>query len=411
MRRSAVAHAGAVRRADGHPRTDPGARCPPVGERGVSSYSSVVVVGVGLIGGSLAAAARALPDAPLVRGVARSADTLAYALQHDIIDEGASPDEAAERGWFTSDDDALIVLATPPAATEEWLERLGAADVRGTITDVASTKAGVAAAAARFLPASVAFVGGHPMAGSERSGVEAARPDLFKGAYYVLTPTQTTSPDAYRRLHAFVTSLGARVISVPAEAHDEMVATVSHVPHMAAAALITLAARRAEAGEDLMRLAAGGFKDTTRIAAGSPDLWTGISMDNAEALAKGVDDLRGILGEFSEMLRARDAHGIRRWLAGAAEVRNGLPAQWVPATTALFELLVPITDRPGVVSEVTTAVARAGCNIEDIEIDHETEDSAVLRLVLTDEGDREALCDDLGTRGFECELRPLEAES
>ncbi|TLM72840.1 MAG: prephenate dehydrogenase/arogenate dehydrogenase family protein, partial [Actinobacteria bacterium] len=182
-------------------------------------------------------------------------------------------------------------------------------------------------------------------------------------------------------------------------------------PHMAAAALITLAARRAEAGEDLLRLAAGGFKDTTRIAAGSPDLWTGISLDNAEALTCGIDDLREILGEFSDMLRRRDAEGIRRWLDEAAEVRRALPAQWVPATTALFELLVPVTDRPGVISEVTTAVGRAGCNIEDIEIDHQSEDSAVLRLVLTDEGDRDALCGDLSSRGFECELRPLEADT
>lgn len=374
----------------------------------MSAYSSVVVVGVGLIGGSLAAAAKALPDPPLVRGVARSRDTLGYALEHGIIDEGATPDEAVDLGWFTTDDDALIVLGTPPAATEEWLARLGGMGVRGTITDVASTKAGVAAAALRHLHDRVSFVGGHPMAGSERSGVAAATPDLFRGAYYVLTPTETTSPDAFRRLHGFVTSLGARVISVPAAAHDEMVATVSHVPHMTAAALITLAARRAEAGEDLMRLAAGGFKDTTRIAAGSPELWTGISMDNAEAIGKGVDDLREVLGEFSDMLRRRDAEGIRTWLSEAAEVRRALPAQWVPATTALFELLVPVADRPGVISEVTTAVGRAGCNIEDIEIDHQSEDAAVLRLVLTDEGDRGALCGDLEARGYACQLRPLE---
>lgn len=374
----------------------------------MTPYSSVVVVGVGLIGGSLAAAARALEDPPLVRGVARSRGTLDYALANGIIDEGASPDEAVDQGWFTTDDDALIVLGTPPAATEEWLARLGGMGVRGTVTDVASTKAGIARAALRHLPERVAFVGGHPMAGSERSGVEAATKDLFKGAYYVLTPSETTPADAYRKLHGFVTSLGARVISVPAEAHDEMVATVSHVPHMAAAALTTLAARRAEAGEDLLRLAAGGFKDTTRIAAGSPELWTGISLDNAEALVNGVDELREVLGEFSDMLRRRDADGIREWLAAAADVRNGLPAQWVPATTALFELLVPVLDRPGVISEVTTAVGRAGCNIEDIEIDHQSEDSAVLHLVLTDEGDREALCADLGSRGYACDMRPLE---
>lgn len=374
----------------------------------MSGYGSVVVVGVGLIGGSLAAAARALPEAPRVRGVDTSPATLEWALANGVLDEGASPEEAERLGWFTSDDDTLIVLATPAAVAEEWIARLGGMGVRGTVTDVGSTKAGVTSAAVRHLPERAAFVGGHPMAGSERSGVEASSAELFGGAYYVLTPTASTQSDAFRRLHAFVTSLGARVVSVPAEAHDEMVATVSHVPHMAAAALITLAARRAAAGEELLRLAAGGFKDTTRIAAGSPELWTGISLDNADALVGGVDELREILGEFSDMLRRRDAAGIREWLAEAAEVRASLPAQWVPATTALFELLVPVTDRPGVISEVTTAVGRAGCNIEDIEIDHQSEDAAVLRLVLTDEGDREALCADLSSRGYTCELRRLE---
>ncbi len=371
-------------------------------------FDPIVIVGVGLIGGSIGAAAKRLADPPEVLGVARSPETLRYALEHGIIDEGASPDEAEERGWFTSSEKALIVLGTPAKATEEWLSRLGGMGARGTVTDVASTKAGVIAAAEQHLPPSLAFVGGHPMAGSERSGVEAATPDLFRGAYYVLTPSETTDMGAYGRLHAFVSSLGARVICVDAAAHDEAVATVSHVPHMAAAALTTLLARRADAGEELLRLAAGGFKDTTRVAAGSPDLWTGIALDNADALARGIDDLREILGDFGQLLRNRDTDGLRDWLLRAAEVRRSLPAQWVPATTALTELSLPVTDRPGVVSEVTTAVGRFGCNIEDIEIDHVSEDSAVLRMVLTDEGDIRALTAELERLGYEPSATPLE---
>ncbi len=373
----------------------------------MSRYSSLVVIGIGLIGGSLAAAAKAAGLAGVVRGVDTDSDAITHARECGIVDEGASPERAAELGWFTSDDDALIVLATPPADAVAWIARLGGMGVRGTITDVGSTKAAVVEAASKHLSNRAPFVGGHPMAGSERSGVKAANPELFRGAYYVLTPTESTPSEPFRRLHSFITSLGARVIAVPVEAHDEMVATVSHVPHMAAAALTTLAARRAGAGEELMRLAAGGFKDTTRIAAGSPELWTSISLDNAAALSRGVDELREILGEFSDMLRRRDADGIRAWLDSAARVRAALPAQWVPATTDLFELFVPIIDRPGAVSEVTTAVGRAGCNIEDIEIEHRSEDSATLRLVLTDEGDRGSLCADLERRGYSCELLPL----
>ncbi len=157
------------------------------------------------------------------------------------------------------------------------------------------------------------------MAGSERSGVEAATPDLFRGAYYVLTPSSSTDADTYRRLHSLVTSLGARVIAIRPEAHDEAVAAISHVPHVAAAALTNLAAARADAGEDVLRLAAGGFKDMTRIAAGSPDLWTGICLDNRDAVVRGLKEYSEILDEFAEMLIGRR----RRRPAGVAGARRG----------------------------------------------------------------------------------------
>jgi len=373
------------------------------------SVARVTVVGLGLVGGSVAAAARrAAPGFP-VRGVDSSDASVAYGLDHGLIDEGASPEDAEAEGWFVGGVDELVVLATPVSAAETWLELLGRVGFSGIVTDVSSTKRAVVAAA-RAHGRSYRFVGGHPMAGSERSGIEAATPTLFDGAYYILTPTDATDMEAYRDVHAFVTSLGARVISVGAEAHDDAVAIVSHVPHVAAAALVDLAsARAADAGADLLRLAAGGFKDMTRIAAGSPELWTGICLDNAPALAAGLEGLETVLAEFRAAVMAGDEEAVRGWLTAAADVRRALPAQWVPASTSLRELLVPVSDRPGVVGIVTMAVSRAGCNIEDIEIDHRSEDSAVLRLVLTDEGDAEALMDDLGTRGFTAEIRQLES--
>ena len=301
-----------------------------------------------------------------------------------------------------------MVLATPAIVTEEWMRRLGEQGYDGVVTDVASTKGGVLQAAREHLGAKASFVGGHPMAGSERSGIGAARADLFDGAYYVLTPTPETDMDAYRRVHSFVAALGARVISVDAAAHDEAVAIISHVPHVAAAALVDLAKSHAGEGDELLRLAAGGFKDTTRIAAGSPELWTGICLDNASAVSDGLDELTRVLSTFSHLVRAGDERGVRTWLENTAEVRRSLPAQWVPATEHLTELLIPVSDRPGVISEVTSAVGRFGCNIEAIEIDHQSEDTAVLVLVLTDEGDMESLVGDLGDRGFEPRLRPLE---
>ncbi len=373
-------------------------------------FERIVVVGVGLIGGSIGAALKRLPEGPRVMGIDTDEAALSYAVEHGVIDEGSLPDGADASAWLGPDGADLVVIATPARFAARWLERLGTSGFAGAVTDVASTKSGVLAAARSALPDPSRFVGGHPMAGSERSGVAAARADLFEGAYWLLTPTHDSDPDVFSAVHALVSALGARIISVDAESHDEAVAIVSHVPHVAAAALVDLAAAHAGEHGELMRLAAGGFKDTTRIAAGSADLWTGICIDNAEALADGLEELRARLGGFETFVRKRDAESIRAWLETAAQVRRSLPAQWVPATARLTEVAVPMLDRPGVVAEITSAVSRAGCNIEGIDIDHETEDTAILVLVLTDEGDRGALIGDLTARGYDPRVTPLGEE-
>ena len=372
-------------------------------------FRSVVVIGVGLIGGSFAAALKRLEDPPRVLGIDTDPIGLEWALSHDLLDAASLPDGLGAQEWLGPGGADLVVLATPASRVVEWIERLGAAGYDGVVTDVASTKSSITAAAEEHLKGRAAFVGGHPMAGSERSGVEAADSELFRGAYYVLTPSSSTDVDAYRRVHALVSEFGCRVISVDAAAHDEAVAIVSHVPHVVASALVELAA--AHAGEDgeLLRLAAGGFKDTTRVAAGSPDLWTGICLDNATAVAAGVDEFRDVLGEFTAMLRSGDGNGLRAWLARAADIRRSLPAQWVPATSRLTEIVVPVLDRPGVVAEVTTAASRAGCNIEAIEIDHVSEASAHLVIVMTDEGRIDRFVEDLRSAGYSPQARPLES--
>lgn len=374
-------------------------------------FSSVAIIGVGLVGGSFAAALKRLESPPLVWGIDTDAAALAWAVRAGFLDDSAMPGSEKTTRWLGPDGADLVVLAAPAARVVEWVELLGTLGYRGVVTDVASTKAAVIEAAERYLGPQATFVGGHPMAGSERSGVQAADADLFRGAYYVLTPTSATDLDAYRRVHALVSEFGSRVLSVDAAAHDRAVAIVSHVPHVAASALVDLAAAHAGESGDLLRLAAGGFKDTTRIAAGSADLWTGICLDNAEAVASGVDQLREVLSEFVKMLRVGDVAGLREWLDRAAEVRRSLPAQWVPATAELTEITVPVLDRPGVIAEVTTAASRAGCNIEAIEIDHVSEASANLVVVMTDEGDLERFMMDLENAGYMPQARPLEQEA
>ena len=377
----------------------------------VTSFRRIVIVGVGLIGGSLAAAIKGLPDAPPVLGVDTDQESLAWAVENAVLDEGRTPTSAEEAGWFSGGPDDLLVLATPAKAAEEWLRRLGESGYAGTVTDVASTKTGVSEAARAWLGPDAAFVGGHPMAGSERSGVRASSAALFRGAYYVLTPDESTDMEAYRRLHALVSAIGARAISIEPDRHDEVVAVISHVPHIAASALTNLASEPGGAGGEALRLAAGGFKDMTRIAAGSPDLWAGICLDNREAVGGALRRLVRELEGFSSALRHGDGERVRAWLARAAGTRSSLPAQWVPATERLTELTIPVLDRPGVISEITMAVGRSGCNIEDIEIRHQTESSATLRLVLTDEGDIAALLEQLRSLGYEPASGPLTEEA
>ncbi|RDB86839.1 prephenate dehydrogenase/arogenate dehydrogenase family protein [Eggerthella lenta] len=373
------------------------------------AFRRIAVVGFGLVGASFAAAVRAAYPDTRVLAVDIDERTLAEAVERGWATDGALPDDPAfER--FVGDGCDLVVLATPVGAAERYFEDLARWGYRGIVTDTASTKARITALAERVLPHPENFVPGHPMAGSEVNGIEGARPDLFKGAHWILCPDADTPAEHFPRLHELVTSIGARVIALPREDHDEAVAVVSHVPHIMASSLVQLASRHADDQQALMRLAAGGFKDSTRIAAGSPELWCGIAFDNKDALSDGLDEIQGIIGAFADALASDDRASLTALLADAAAARRALPAAWVPSTERLLEVRIPMEDRPGVVAEVTTVTSSVGCNIQSIEIDHVTEDSAVLSLVLTDEGDIGQLSAQLINAGFSVSFSPLTAK-
>lgn len=373
------------------------------------AFRRIAVVGFGLVGASFAAAVRAAYPDTRVLAVDIDERTLAEAVERGWATDGALPDDPAfER--FVGDGCDLVVLATPVGAAERYFEDLARWDYRGIVTDTASTKARITALAERVLPHPENFVPGHPMAGSEVNGIEGARPDLFKGAHWILCPDADTPAEHFPRLHELVTSIGARVIALPREDHDEAVAVVSHVPHIMASSLVQLASRHADDQQALMRLAAGGFKDSTRIAAGSPELWCGIAFDNKDALSDGLDEIQGIIGAFADALASDDRAALTVLLADAAAARRALPAAWVPSTERLLEVRIPMEDRPGIVAEVTTVTSSVGCNIQSIEIDHVTEDSAVLSLVLTDEGDIGQLSAQLINAGFSVSFSPLTAK-
>lgn len=369
----------------------------------------VVVVGLGLIGASFAAAyKKAMPEG-MILGVDISENTRKTALAKAWVDEACGTDDEPLRRFVEEGCD-LVVIATPASAAREYLVMLDAWGYDGIITDTASTKTSICAVASEVLSHYENFLPGHPMAGSEVNGIEGARPDLFEGAHWVLCPDENTPPETFAAMHELLVEMKARVISLQRQDHDAAMAVVSHVPHMVAASLVELATRHADEQQALFRLAAGGFKDSTRIAAGSPQLWTGIAFDNQTALRDGLDEIRQILGQFQRALEDDDRGQMYGLLDETARARRALPTRWVPSTDKLVEVRIPMENRKGVVAEATTIASQVGCNIQSIEIDHITADSAVLSMILTDEGDLGKLSVQLIGAGFTVSLSPLSAK-
>lgn len=276
----------------------------------------------------------------------------------------------------TDPEATVTFVATPAGAVVD--EARAALHRGGVVTDVAGVKAPIV----ESLP-DPCFVGGHPMAGSEQTGVDGADPDLFEGATWVLTPTEGTDPAAYALVQSVAASLGALVVAVPPRRHDELVAVVSHVPHLTAATLMNLASRRALEHGTLLRLAAGGFRDMTRIAAGDPDIWPDLCAENREAIVAVLDELLDSLAQVRASVAAAEHPRILEHLRLASESRRNLPAG-APSLGEAVEVRLPVPDRPGVLAEVTTLLAEVGVNVYDIELAHSAEgERGVLVLVVS----------------------------
>ncbi|MHB1987016.1 MAG: prephenate dehydrogenase/arogenate dehydrogenase family protein [Acidimicrobiales bacterium] len=333
------------------------------------------VVGLGLVGSSIGLGLRAkgfqVSGADLDQGRAFRALELGAI---DQIGDGAAA--------------GIVFVATPAAAVvpvaRALLDQAVAEDRQLVVTDVAGVKGPIAAQLA-----DACFVPGHPMAGSEQEGPDGADGDLFLGATWVLTPTEHTAEGAYSVVREAVTALGADVVVLAPELHDELVAVVSHVPHLASAALMSLAAESALDREALMRLAAGGFRDMTRIAAGSASIWPDICRDNANAIVPALDRLIGRLGEVRRIVAESDRAALMSLLEGARAARQNLPLGRARPIESL-ELRVVVPDRPGVLADVTSIAGRLRANIYDIEIAHSAEGPrGVLVLVVAASAARE----------------------
>lgn len=280
-------------------------------------FDTVCVVGVGLIGGSFGMAVRERGLARQVIGAVRREETINAAFQRGAVDNATTNLSLAARG-------ADMIFMAPPVGQMAALCEVLAPVVRADalVTDAGSTKGNVVAQCTRIFGQKAYFVGGHPMAGSERTGVEAARGDLFENAIWVLTPNADTPPPVVNQLIALVEALGATPLLLNAQTHDALLAVTSHVPHITAAALVHgfMAAR--DESEVAQQLIASGWRDSTRIAAGSPEMWRDICLDNAPALAHSLDDLIEQLQTVRALLMAADGDRLHDWFDRASIARR-----------------------------------------------------------------------------------------
>jgi prephenate dehydrogenase len=316
----------------------------------------IAILGVGLIGGSIGLAARQRLSAEVV-GFDPDPDTLDRALAEGAIDFSAPSDAAACEG-------SEVVFCAAPVARLADLGRiaLAASGPDTVVTDVGSTKRDIVAA----LGADERFIGGHPLAGAETAGVENAREDLFEGARWYLTPKSARSSGLlYDRLQRTVSGLGARVQAIEPEAHDRLLATISHLPHVVANVLVGQAVAELTRDSERMPEVGPSFRDTTRVAGANPAIWGDIFASNSEAVAEAVEGVAERLQEAAALIRSGERRAVDEWHAGAGSDRRRL-LETELAGGPLRELRVVVTNRPGTIAELALALGEAGVNIEDM---------------------------------------------
>jgi prephenate dehydrogenase len=355
------------------------------------SRPRALVVGTGLIGGSIALSLRR--RGWHVSGLDQDEARLAEAQASGVIDQ-AGDDLGAE----------VVFVATPAAAVAPAVGRILATPGRrddAVVTDVSGVKTAIVLAADH-----PRFIGGHPMAGSEQIGLSGADPDLFEGVVWVLTPTSATDLTAFTRLQDVVGALGADVLVLSPQDHDRLVAVVSHVPHLVAATLMNAAAVGAEQDRALLRLAAGGFRDMTRVAAGHPGIWPDICSENAGPIVDALNTLVAELTTMRDRVAGNDRESLLDVLQRASLARRNLPARIVRPDD-LSELRIPVEDRHGVLAEITSLAADGGISIYDIEIAHSAEGPRGVLILVVDSAEAERLRDAVEAKGFHCRAEKL----
>lgn len=347
--------------------------------------TEVAILGVGLIGGSLALSLKKNQDVHIT-GFDVVEDNLRMALSLGVLDRGTNQlAEAVAEADF-------IFLCAPVGKLQELISFLRYTPLKqgAVITDTGSTKVSVMELSHGFAQRGVHFIGGHPMAGSHKSGVEASHDRLFENAYYVLTPADGTPLEVVESMKALLAPTKAKVVVMNAQKHDEVVGAISHFPHIIASALVNLVADCDDEARWYRNLAAGGFRDITRIASSNPRMWRDILLSNRPVMKQLAHDWRTVLDSVMDLIEKADGPGIEHFFASARKYRDGLPEKQKGAITPYFELYLDIPDEPGVIGKVTTLLGEHSISLTNIHILETREDIlGVLRISFRSQEDVE----------------------
>ncbi|MFO7767542.1 MAG: prephenate dehydrogenase [bacterium] len=328
-------------------------------------FQRIAIWGLGLMGGSLAAALRSRDFEGVVVGIS-SQDSVSRAVRADLIDEGY-PHAEFTRGVEGAD---LVVLASPIDSIIQNLNALAPVLPRGTVvTDVGSTKSAICSHARGTLPEGVLFVGSHPMAGSESKGIGAADALLYENAVWVLTPEKgQEESEAVESLSALAERVGAKVVVTDPVSHDRIASRISHLPQTLAVVLMNSAGDWNEEDDLTLRLAAGGFRDLTRIASSPWGMWADVYSTNRSAILDALDAFMGGLTRIREAVASEGDEMLEEEFQRANALRLSVPRDTKGFVRPLCDIMVVVRDEPGVLSRIAGSLVPHDINIRDIEV-------------------------------------------
>lgn len=356
----------------------------------------IAIIGLGLIGGSLGKALKKRQPKIRITGMDVKTEVVETAQREGIIDTGTT--SLTEK--INSAD--LIFLAVPIQVMLDVCRDIIPFLKEGAIiTDVCSIKESVAEMMEELLPPQVSFIGGHPMAGSEKWGLEGVNELLFENAAYILTPTYKTNEVTIKTVKQLVESLGARVVFLSPEEHDRKVAAVSHLPHLIASALMNTVGSLEARQEGYLALAGGGLRDTTRIAASNSEMWCNILIQNHNAVLPLLQEFNNSLVELERAIQLRSPRTLGKLLVQANVWRSQVPSGMKSILPELYEISISVPDQPGMIGEICSLLGKYAINIIDIEIQRVREGEAgAIRLGFTEDETRSKALHVLEKHGY-----------